>query len=154
MKKVTVYTDGACSKNPGPGGWACILVYNGRKLELSGFCPETTNNRMELFAAISALQALKEPCNVILYSDSAYLVNAFEKGWTVSWQLNGWKTSQKQPVENQDLWKMLLDFCKIHRIQWNKVKGHSDNEFNNQCDRMAKAEIIKNINCEQDKSSN
>ena len=141
MKTVTIYTDGACSGNPGPGGWGVVLLYQGNKKELAGYQPETTNNRMELFAAIQGLAALREPCEVTLYSDSSYLINAFEKHWLDNWQRNGWKTSSKSPVENQDLWKLLLLHVKNHRVRFVKVKGHSDNAYNNRCDEMAVAAI-------------
>ena len=139
MKAIEIYTDGACSGNPGPGGWGVVLLYQGNKKELSGYQPETTNNRMELFAAIQGLAALREPCEVTLYSDSSYLINAFEKHWLDNWQRNGWKTSSKSPVENQDLWKLLLLHVKNHRVRFVKVKGHSDNAYNNRCDEMAVA---------------
>lgn len=137
MKAIEIYTDGACSGNPGPGGWGVVLLYQGNKKELAGYQPETTNNRMELFAAIQGLAALREPCEVTLYSDSSYLINAFEKHWLDNWQRNGWKTSSKSPVENQDLWKLLLLHVKNHRVRFVKVKGHSDNAYNNRCDEMA-----------------
>lgn len=145
MKEVMVYTDGACSGNPGPGGWGAILMFGPHSKELSGFEPATTNNRMELLAAIKALEHLKEPCRVALYSDSAYLINTFKQGWLNKWQLNGWKTSNKGAVENQDLWKRLLDLVTKHNVDWIKVKGHSDNEYNNRCDKLAREEIKKNI---------
>ena len=141
MKAIEIYTDGACSGNPGPGGWGVVLLYQGNKKELSGYQPETTNNRMELFAAIQGLAALREPCEVTLYSDSSYLINAFEKHWLDNWQRNGWKTSSKSPVENQDLWKLLLLHVKTHRVRFVKIKGHSDNAYNNRCDEMAVAAI-------------
>lgn len=141
MKKVTVYTDGACSGNPGPGGWGAILQFGPHTREISGFEPDTTNNRMELTAAVKALQTLKEPCIVTLYSDSAYLVNTFQQHWLTKWQLNGWRTSNKGPVENQDLWQELLDLTSTHQVEWLKVKGHSDNEFNNRCDKLAREAI-------------
>ena len=141
MKSIEIYTDGACSGNPGPGGWGVVLLYQGNKKELSGYQPETTNNRMELFAAIQGLAALREPCEVTLYSDSSYLINAFEKHWLDNWQRNGWKTSSKSPVENQDLWKLLLLHVRNHRVRFQKVKGHSDNEFNNRCDELARQQI-------------
>ncbi|MDR3085077.1 MAG: ribonuclease HI [Christensenellaceae bacterium] len=141
MKKVDVYTDGACSGNPGPGGWGAILVYNGQEKELSGFQAETTNNRMELFAAIQGLSALKESCEVKLYSDSSYLVNAFEQRWIDSWQRQNWKTSAKAEVANQDLWRLLLIQTGRHRLQFIKVKGHADNEYNNRCDKLATGAI-------------
>ena len=141
MKELDIYTDGACSGNPGPGGWGVVLLYQGNRKELSGYQPETTNNRMELFAAIQGLSALKESCIVNLYSDSSYLINAFEKHWIDNWQRNGWKTSTKQPVENQDLWKLLLIHVRKHQVRFIKVKGHSDNVNNNRCDEMAVADI-------------
>ena len=141
MKEIDIYTDGACSGNPGPGGWGVVLIYQENKKELSGYQPETTNNRMELFAAIQGLSALKESCVVNLYSDSSYLVNAFEKHWIEKWQRNGWKTSTKSPVENQDLWKLLLIHVRKHQVRFVKVKGHSDNQYNNRCDEMAVAAI-------------
>ena len=137
MKKVTIYTDGACSGNPGPGGWGAILIYNELKKEISGGDPETTNNRMELTAAIQALKMLKESCMVELYTDSTYLCNAFKQKWVDHWVLNGWKTSSRKPVENQDLWKELLDLNEIHKISFHWVKGHASNPFNNRCDQLA-----------------
>jgi ribonuclease HI len=136
-KKVTIYTDGACSGNPGKGGWGAVLLCADKRLELSGFEAKATNNQMELLAAIKALEALKEPCTVDLYSDSAYLVNAFEQGWIEAWQRNGWKTSAKKPVLNQDLWKRLVELVTTHDVRFHKVKGHSDNEHNNRCDFLA-----------------
>ncbi len=141
MKKVTIYTDGACSGNPGPGGWGAILIYKESKLELSGYAEHTTNNRMELRAPIEALSRLKEPCEVDLYSDSSYLVNAFVKDWLGSWLKSGWKKSDKKPVENQDLWEELLKLAAVHKIAWHKVKGHASNELNNRCDELATGEI-------------
>ena len=141
MKKVIIYTDGACSGNPGPGGWGAILMYKDKKLEISGYEAHTTNNRMELTAPIQALSRLKEPCEVSVYSDSAYLVNAFQKHWLDSWQRRNWVKSDKKPVENKDLWQKLLDCAAIHRIEWIKVKGHADNPYNNRCDALATGEI-------------
>ena len=143
-KQITIYTDGACSYNPGPGGWGAVLMYNGHRKEISGFVADTTNNRMELLAAVEALKALKSPCKVDLYSDSAYLVNAWKQHWLDNWQKNGWKNSKKQPVENQDLWKELLGLAKIHDVSWIKVKGHSDNVENNRCDELARKAISDN----------
>ena len=144
MKKVTIYTDGACSGNPGPGGWGAVLMYlNNPPKEISGYSPETTNNQMELTVAIKALEMLKEPCEVDLYSDSAYLVNAFLEGWLTKWQLNGFKTSNKKPVLNADLWQRILDLTIIHKVNFIKVKGHADNQFNNRCDELATGEISK-----------
>ena len=141
MKEVIIYTDGACSGNPGPGGWGAILMYKDKKLELSGYEAHTTNNRMELLAPIQALSRLKEPCAVKVYSDSAYLVNAFKQRWLDNWQKHNWLKSDKKPVENQDLWKRLLEYTDIHSIQWIKVKGHADNVYNNRCDELATGEI-------------
>lgn len=145
MKKVTAYTDGACSHNPGPGGWAAVLIYKGREKSFSGFEPETTNNRMELTAVLEALRALKEPCEVDIYTDSAYIHNAFEKGWIDRWQRNGWKTAAKQPVENQDLWLGILEASTVHRVRYNKVKGHADDKYNNMCDELARKAIKENV---------
>jgi ribonuclease HI len=137
LKQVSIYTDGACSGNPGPGGWGAVLSYQGVQKELSGGEPMTTNNRMEMTAAISALRALKEPCAVRLHSDSAYLVNAFNSRWLDNWQRNGWRTSKDEAVENQDLWQSLLELSQTHQIQWIKVKGHSTDVINNRCDALA-----------------
>ena len=121
MDEVTIYTDGACSGNPGKGGWGAILIYGDIKKEISGYEKETTNNQMELTAPIEALSLLKKPCSVKLYSDSAYLVNAFNEGWIYNWQKNGWKTSNKQDVKNRELWEKIYSFTKIHKIEWIKV---------------------------------
>ncbi len=137
MKRVEVYTDGACSGNPGVGGWGAILIYGAARKEISGAEAYTTNNRMEMTAAIEALRRLKQPCEVELYTDSSYLHNGFTKGWVWNWLRNGWKTANKKPVENQDLWKALLELSTLHKITWNKVKGHADNENNNRCDKLA-----------------
>lgn len=139
MKDVTIYTDGACSGNPGPGGWGAVLLYGEHRKELSGGERETTNNRMEIQAALSALQQLKQPCRVQLYSDSAYLVNCMKQRWYVKWQQNGWQTSKKQPVENKDLWQALLREMARHDVTFHKVRGHSDNALNNRCDELARA---------------
>lgn len=141
MKKVTIYTDGSSLGNPGPGGYGAILMYKEHKKEISGGEAHTTNNRMELMAPIQALKRLKEPCDVQVYSDSAYLVNAFQKRWLDNWQRKNWVKSDKKPVENQDLWKEILEFTGVHRIQWHKVKGHADNPYNNRCDELATGEI-------------
>ena len=141
MKKtVTIYTDGACSGNPGPGGWGAILRYQGKEKELSGGAKQTTNNRMELMGVISALQALKEPCVVELYSDSKYVVDALEKGWAESWKKKGWIKSDKKPALNTDLWEELLTLCHMHEVHCNWVKGHAENEYNNRCDQLATAQ--------------
>lgn len=141
-KKVVLYTDGACSGNPGLGGWGSILIYNGTEKILSGGEEKTTNNRMELMAVIKGLEALKEGCQVDVYSDSAYVVNAFVQNWVSGWEKNGWRTT-KGEVLNLDLWQRLIDLCKKHKVTWNKVKGHSDNENNNRCDALARGEIDK-----------
>ena len=143
MKTVTIYTDGACSGNPGPGGWGAILRYNGVEKELSGGEKQTTNNRMELSGVIAALSALKEPCTVELYSDSKYVVDALEKGWAVSWRKKGWIKSDKKPALNPDLWETLLALCDKHQLRCHWVKGHADNEYNNRCDALATAERDK-----------
>ena len=142
-KNVILYTDGACSGNPGPGGWGCILSYRGHTREMSGHMPNTTNNRMEIFAVISGLGVLKEPCVVDVYSDSAYTVNAFNEHWIDNWQRNGWMNSKKQPVENSDLWKLLLQIIKVKKqeLRFHKVKGHANNPMNNRCDELATAAI-------------
>lgn len=143
MKQCIIYTDGACSGNPGPGGWGAVLLHKAQRKEISGGEKETTNNRMELMAAIAALEVLLEPCEVELYSDSAYLVNAFLKNWLANWQRNGWQTSKKQPVENKDLWQRLLGQASRHKINWHKVKGHADSVENNRCDQLAREAIQK-----------
>ena len=144
MKKtVTIYTDGACSGNPGPGGWGAILSYNNTEKELSGGECQTTNNRMELTGVISALQALKESCTVELYSDSKYVIDALQKGWAVSWRKKGWIKSDKKPALNTDLWECLLELAERHELHYHWVKGHADNEFNNRCDALAVAEREK-----------
>ena len=143
MEKVVIYTDGACSGNPGPGGWGTILMYKDIKKEISGGCKETTNNIMELTAVIEGLKLLKYPCEVDLYSDRAYVINAFLQGWIYNWLKNNWKTSSNEPVRNKELWQKLYDLTKKHKVNFIKVKGHSDNEFNNRCDEMAR-NAIKN----------
>ena len=143
-KTVTLYTDGACSGNPGKGGWGALLMYGGSRKEISGYDPATTNNRMELMAAIRGLEALREPCRVDLYSDSAYLVNAMNEGWLKRWVKNGWKTASKKPVENIDLWQEILKLTTLHRVSFHKVKGHSDNPHNNRCDELARLAIKDN----------
>ena len=141
MKEVTIYTDGACSGNPGPGGWAAVLIYKNQEKEISGGEDPTTNNRMELMAVIEGLKQLKEPCHVHLYSDSAYLVNAFQKKWVEKWQRNGWRTSGKDPVANRDLWEELIDMAKTHRVEWNKVAGHAGDHYNERCDELARGRV-------------
>ena len=143
MKTVTIYTDGACSGNPGPGGWGAILAYNGREKELSGGEAETTNNRMELTGVIAALTALKEPCTVELYSDSKYVIDALSKGWADKWQANGWRKADKKPALNADLWEILLALVEKHDMRYHWIKGHAENEKNNRCDQLAVAESQK-----------
>ena len=143
MKEVILYTDGACSGNPGPGGWGSILVYKGKEKVMSGGMNETTNNRMEILAVIEGLKCLKEPCKVEIYSDSAYVVNTFLQGWLANWIKNDWKTSSNKQVQNVDLWKELIALLNKHEVHWNKVKGHADNELNNRCDALARGEIDK-----------
>lgn len=143
MHEIIIYTDGACSGNPGAGGWGAILMSSSHIKRISGGEPETTNNRMELFAVISALSCLKQPSKVVLYSDSAYVVNAFNQGWLDSWQSHGWITSGKKPVLNKDLWLKLVALLKLHEVKFVKVRGHSDNQFNNECDALARAAIEK-----------
>jgi len=143
MKTVTIYTDGACSGNPGPGGRGAILCWQGREKELSGGEEKTTNNRMELTGVISALEALKEPCIVELYSDSKYVIDALQKGWAISWRKKGWIKSDKKPALNVDLWETLLALVEKHELHYHWVKGHADNEYNNRCDALAVAERDK-----------
>ena len=143
MKNVTIYTDGACSGNPGKGGWGCVLIYKDSKKEFSGYEETTTNNRMELTAIIEALKKLKEPCCVDLYTDSAYVSNAFLQDWISTWKLNGYKNSNKKEILNKDLWLDLINLCDIHKVNFHKVKGHSTNELNNRCDKLATDEVKK-----------
>ena len=143
MKKVTLYTDGACSGNPGPGGWGAILEFQGTEKELSGGEASTTNNRMELTAVIEGLSALKEPCIVELYSDSKYVIDGLSKGWAATWQKNGWRKSDKKPALNPDLWEKLLELTHIHQLRYHWVKGHAENPKNNRCDALAVAESKK-----------
>ena len=143
MKTVTLYTDGACSGNPGPGGWGAILVYNDYKKEMSGGEANTTNNRMELTAVIKGLQALNQQCVVELYSDSKYVIDALQKGWAVGWRKRGWIKSDKKPALNSDLWEVLLNLADYHELHYHWVKGHADNPMNNRCDELAVAEWKK-----------
>jgi ribonuclease HI len=142
-KSIIVHTDGSCLGNPGAGGWAAVLEYNTpsgaqKTLELSGGEANTTNNRMELQAAISALEALKEPCEITLRTDSKYVQHAFTKRWLEGWQRNGWKTASKEPVKNQDLWVKLLALCKVHTVRWDWTKGHAGDALNERCDVLAR----------------
>ena len=141
MKEVTIYTDGACSGNPGPGGWGAILMYEDIKKEISGAQKDTTNNIMEITAVLEALKLLKFECSVKVYSDSAYVVNAFNQGWIENWKKNNWRTAGKDPVKNKELWVELYELTQKHKVEFIKVKGHSDNEFNNRCDYLATSAI-------------
>ena len=143
MENVIIYTDGACSGNPGPGGWGAILMYKDIKKEISGGSLNTTNNIMEITAVIEALKLLKFPCNVEVYSDSTYVVNAFKEKWIDNWIKNNWKTSSKTKVKNKELWQELIKLTNIHQVKFIKVKGHADNEYNNRCDELARNEIKK-----------
>lgn len=138
---VEIYTDGACSGNPGPGGWAALLQYNGKEREISGADPATTNNRMEMTAVIRALQELKKPCHVKLHSDSALIINAMTQGWIENWQARGWRKADKKPVENRELWEEMLTAMHPHRLEWIKVKGHADDARNNRVDALAVAAV-------------
>ncbi len=144
MKKVILYTDGSCSGNPGIGGWGAVLMFKGVEKRISGAESSTTNNRMEMTAVIEGLKSLKEPCEVEVYSDSAYTVNAFENGWIYSWEKNGFKKADNKPVLNTDLWQILLQLTRVHKVRFIKVKGHADNEYNNICDKLA-TDAVKNF---------
>ena len=141
MDEITIYTDGACSGNPGPGGWGAILMLGENRKEISGGSENTTNNIMELTAVIEALKILKRPCKVNIYSDSAYVVNAFLQKWIYGWMKKGWKTAGGDPVKNKELWQELYSLTKTHDVTFIKVKGHADNEFNNRCDELARMAI-------------
>lgn len=142
-KEVKLYTDGACSGNPGPGGYGAILIYKGIEKEISGGELNTTNNKMEIMAVLKGLEMIKEPCKVTVYSDSAYVVNSVQMGWLESWRKNNWKKADKSKVKNVDLWERLIELMNIHDVTFVKVKGHSDNEYNNRCDRLAVEEREK-----------
>ncbi|NCC67469.1 MAG: ribonuclease HI [Clostridia bacterium] len=143
MKQVTIYTDGACSGNPGPGGWGAVLDYRGQKREMSGGEAQTTNNRMELTGVISALQALKEPCEVELFTDSQYIARAINENWLASWKAKNWRRKDGE-LKNIDLWQALDGLLSMHTVSFHWVKGHADNEFNNRCDQLAVAQRDKN----------
>jgi ribonuclease HI len=143
LKEIKIYTDGACSGNPGPGGYACVLIHDEHRKELSGGFRKTTNNRMEIIAAVKGLEALKYPCKVKLYSDSKYLINAMTKGWAVRWKANFWMRNKKEAAQNPDLWKRLLELCDIHETTFIWVKGHASNKENNRCDELAVAAYQK-----------
>lgn len=142
MEEVVIYTDGACSGNPGPGGWGSILMYKDNKKEISGGCNNTTNNIMELTAVVEALKLLKYRCKVKIYSDSAYVVNAFNQNWIYGWMKKGWVNASKEPVKNKEIWQELYCLTKEHEVEFVKVKGHSDNEYNNRCDELARKAIL------------
>ena len=146
LKKVTIYTDGACSGNPGPGGYGAILIYNGKEKEISGGEENTTNNKMEMMGVIKALEMLKEKCDVEVYSDSAYVVNSINNKWVYSWKKNNWIKSGKSKAKNIELWEKLLELISFHNVKFIKVKGHADNEYNNRCDKlavMARENVVK-----------
>ncbi|MCC5915219.1 MAG: ribonuclease HI [Balneolaceae bacterium] len=143
LPEVILYTDGACSGNPGPGGWGALLIWNGKEKELSGGEAHTTNNRMEMRAIIEGFKALKRSCHVKVHSDSALIINAFKKGWIDNWQRRGWKKADKKPVENRELWEEMLAATAKHQVSWIKVKGHSDDELNNRVDEIAVMESKK-----------
>lgn len=143
MKQIEIYTDGACSGNPGPGGWGAVLVYNGKEKQLSGSEKNTTNNRMELTAVIMALNALNQPCEVKLTTDSKYVCDAINKGWVYSWRKSGWKKSDKKPALNVDLWKELLSLLEKHKVEFIWVKGHNGHKYNEICDALAVKEYQK-----------
>jgi ribonuclease HI len=149
MKQVTVYTDGACSNNPGPGGYGVVLLFDSHRKELSKGYRKTTNNRMEILAAIAGLEALKEPCRVALYSDSQYLVNAIEKNWAERWRANGWMRNKKEKAVNPDLWERLLRLCSIHDVKFEWVRGHAGHNENERCDELATA-AVRGANLEID----
>lgn len=144
MEKVVIYTDGACSGNPGPGGWGTILMYKDTAKEISGYMKNTTNNIMEITAVIEGLKILKYKCDVEIYSDSAYVVNAFNNHWIEGWIKKNWVNSSKEPVKNKELWQELYNLTKQHEVKFIKVKGHSDNEYNNRCDELARLAIKNN----------
>ncbi len=147
MKQVILYTDGACSGNPGVGGWGAVLIFKNVEKRISGAVDSTTNNRMEMTAVIEGLKCLKEPCAVTVYSDSAYTVNSFAQGWVENWQQNGFKKADNKPVLNVDLWNELIELTKTHKVTFKKVKGHADDKYNNICDKLA-TDAIKNFKAE------
>lgn len=144
MKKVILYTDGACSGNPGAGGWGCVLIEDGEEKQISGYDPNTTNNKMELTAVIMGLKSIDEPSEVEVHSDSAYVLNAFLQDWIGNWQRNGWRNADKQPVKNADLWRELISLSNYHKITWIKVRGHAGDKYNEICDSLATSEVEKN----------
>ncbi|MCR4784660.1 MAG: ribonuclease HI [bacterium] len=146
--ELILYTDGSCSRNPGPGGWAAVLIHipTGKQLHLSGGEPKTTNNRMEITAILSAVQELKRPSSLTIFTDSMYVVNAFKSGWLTKWQRNGWRTLQGKAVENIDLWQALLKALEPHRVEWQHVRGHAGTYYNELCDQMARLETAEQQN--------
>lgn len=142
MKNIEIYTDGACSGNPGPGGYGVVMLYNGNKKELSEGFKLTTNNRMEVLAVIRGLESLKEPCEIVLYSDSKYVVDAIEKGWAKKWKANKWMRNKTDKASNIDLWERLLELLDIHKVKFVWVKGHADNPGNERCDELGRAAIV------------
>jgi len=148
MKEVTLYADGACSRNPGPGGWGAVLLYGDRIKKISGFNPETTNNIMEMTAVIEGMSVLKEKCKIDIYTDSKYVVDSATM-WLLNWQKNGWKTSAKKPVKNIELWKKIIELSAFHHTKWYWVKGHDGNKYNEECDEMARNEILSNNDSKQ-----
>ena len=148
MKKVTIYSDGACSGNPGPGGYGTVLIYGKVRKEISGFCKNTTNNRMELLGVIKGLEALKMPCEVDIFSDSKYVVDAINKKWVVNWQKKNWMMDKDKPRLNADLWKDLLELLSIHKVAFHWVKGHDGNKENERCDLLARKAISENLTCQ------
>lgn len=153
MQKVNLYTDGACSGNPGPGGWGSVLIFNNTVRKMSGYEAETTNNRMELMAVIKGLEALLRPCAVLVTTDSIYVKNAFTEGWLSSWQRNGWKTASGSAVKNQDLWLELIGLSRMHTLSWEWVKGHAGHEYNEMCDELARSAIKKKSGIDERLSS-
>ena len=148
IKEVEIYTDGACSGNPGPGGYGVILKYGPHTREMSGAYVNTTNNRMELMAVIKGLESLKEPCRVTVFSDSKYIIDAITKGWVLKWQSKGWMRNDKERAKNVDLWERVLELRQKHQVNWVWVKGHADNEFNNRCDQLAVTAIKNSLRLE------
>ena len=141
--EVIIYTDGACSGNPGPGGWGAVLIWNGKEKDISGGEAQTTNNRMEMKAVIEALKSLKRPCKVKIHSDSALIINAFTQGWVKNWQKRGWRKADKKPVENKELWQQMIKAMEPHEVEWIKVKGHSGHVLNDRVDALAVMESMK-----------
>ena len=153
MKNIVIYTDGACSGNPGPGGWGVILIYNQYRKEMKGFEKDTTNNKMELLAVIKGLEALTEACTVNVHCDSRYVIDAIERGWIETWRKNNWITSAGSPVKNRDLWEALIKLAEFHKLKFVKVLAHADDVENNRCDELAKSAILEFVNKEKEKAA-